>query len=90
MLPKSMTKKIQKLLEGEQVDGLTLKDLTEAVRILCRCNNTRHEAQDFLDGNDEAGAALSEADLRWAMRQNPRRVAEERKRRRAKKRGQRN
>jgi len=77
-----MTKKVQKLLNGDQVDGLTLKDLAEAVRILCCCNNTRYEAQDFLDGNDAAGAALSEADLRWAMRQNPRRVAEERRRRR--------
>ena len=79
-----MTDNTRAILEGSGVSGATLEEITEAVRFLAKCHDINVGGQLYLDsGGDEAlGAALSDSDLDWCRKRNPRLAAKEHKRRR--------
>lgn len=82
--PRKMTKNTQKILEGNKADNLTLDELAEAVKFLARVHDINVDGQAYLDsdGDAELGAKLSDADLKWCRKRNPRLAAKEHQKRR--------
>lgn len=81
-----MTKNTKKILEGNKADNLTLAQLAEAVKFLARVHDINVDGQAYLDSNGDAklGAKMSDGDIEWCRKRNPRLAAKEHhKRRRA-------
>ena len=79
-----MTENTKTILEGKDTDNLTLEELAEAVKFLARVHDVNLDGQAFLDsdGDDELGVKLSDDDLNWCRKRNPRLSAKEYRKRR--------
>jgi len=80
-----MTDNTKNILQGKDTDNLTLDELAEAVKFLAKFHDVNVDGQLYLDsgGDDELGSKLSDDDVNWCRRRNPRLAAKEyRKRRR--------
>jgi hypothetical protein len=78
-----MTKNTKAILEGNEAANLTLEELAEAVRFLAKVHDVNVDGQAYLDsdGDDELGAKLSDDDIKWCRRRNPRLAAKEHQKR---------
>jgi len=79
-----MTKNTKAILAGAEVSGATLEEVTEAVRFLGKYHGVSVDGQAYLDsgGDDALGAALSDSDIEWCRKRNPRLAAKEHNKRR--------
>jgi len=85
ILNKAMTKNTKAILDGGKVSNVTLEELGEAVSFLAKRSNINVDGQLYLDsgGDDALGAKLSDDDVNWCRRRNPRLAAKEHKKRRS-------
>jgi hypothetical protein len=74
-----MTDNTKKILQGKDTDNLTLDELAEAVKFLARVHDINVDGQAYLDSNGDAklGAKMSDADIEWCRKRNPRLAAKE-------------
>ena len=80
-----MTANTKNILQGKDTDNLTLDELAEAVKFLAKFHDVNVDGQLYLDsgGDDALGAKLSDDDVNWCRRRNPRLSAKEHKKRRS-------
>ena len=79
-----MNANTKNILEGRDTDNLTMDELAEAVKFLAKTHNVNVDGQLYIDsgGDDALGSKLSDDDVNWCRRRNPRLAAKEIRKRR--------
>ena len=79
-----MNANTKNILEGRDTDNLTMDELAEAVKFLAKTHNVNEDGQLYIDsgGDDALGSKLSDDDVNWCRRRNPRLAAKEIRKRR--------